>query len=462
MPLKALIIRLSLVMNNQGRQLFHQNKKMRIKKLASKRILTMAVLYLVVYGAFMENTHAKSEPRANIGVSKEVPVLLLTSNSFNAKKRSSFTVAGKKEHIKRGLTIIHFTANQKFEYNTFDTHGSEEASKQLVEILSSLQKDGAYFAVLAHDSAAKSLLKQSQKLATMGFIKLSTLKSRQAYVMHNLEGIIIEKVDDTTASMTLPVKKRLADHKIYFPKQAYDFEPRNDRYIAHAGGEVNGIKSTNTKDALDQNYKKGFRLFELDIIETSDGKLVAAHDWRMWSRFTDYTGTLPPTHAEFMKEKIYGDYTTLDMEGINTWFAEHPDATLVTDKVNDPIAFADAFIDKNRLIMELFSIMAVEKASQQRINAMISHKAFFGIKGDKLNFLMVNNVKFVAISRRAIIKNKELLLQLQKEGIRVYVYHVNFDEGKDEHYVQENEIGIVYGMYADKWVFDPKDQKLSK
>jgi hypothetical protein len=26
--------------------------------------------------------------------------------------------------------------------------------------------------------------------------------------------------------------------------------------------------------------------------------------------------------------------------------------------------------------------------------------------------------------------------------------------GKDEKYVQENEIGLVYGMYADKWVFD--------
>ncbi len=443
-------------------RLFHKFKEMKEGKLASKRILTMAVLYVALYGAFMETLHAKPDASSNIEVSIEAPGLLLTSYSFNAQKKSSFTVAGQKESINRGLTIIHFNANQKFEYKTFDTHGSEEDSKRLVAILSSLQKDRAFFAVLAHDSAAKSLLKQSQKLATMGFPKLSILKSRQAYVMHNFEGRIIEKVDDTSASMSLVIPKKIVDHKIYFPKIVYDFEPSNDRYIAHAGGEVNGIKSTNTKDALDQNYKKGFRFFELDIIETSDGKLVAAHDWGMWSRFTDYGGTLPPTLAEFMKEKIYGDYTTLDMEGINKWFAEHPDATLVTDKVNDPIAFADTFIDKNRLIMELFSVMAVEKASQQGINAMISHKSFFGIKGDKLNFLTVNNVKYVAVSRRAIAKNKELLLQLKKQGIRVYVYHVNFDEGKDEKYVQENEIGIVYGMYADKWVFDSNDQKLSK
>jgi len=414
------------------------------------------------YGFFIEKANAKSEAVSNTEVSNESPQLILTSNSFNAQKRSSFTMFGQKEHVKRGLTLIHLNSSQKFEYRTFDTHGSEEASKQLIEVLSQMQKDKAVFAILAHDSAAKSLQKQKEKLTKMGFTLLSALKSRQAYIMHNFKGQIFENIDDTTVSINLTIPKKIMDKEIYFPKITYQFEPSNDRYIAHAGGEVDGHKSTNSKAALDQNYKKGFRLFELDIIETSDGKLVAAHDWNMWSRFTDYTGELPPTLAQFKKENIYGDYETLDMDGINKWFAEHPDAILVTDKVNDPKAFANAFIDRNRLIMELFSVMAVEKASQQGINVMISHKPFFGIKGDKLNFLKVNNVKYVAISRRAIAKNKELMLQLKKEGIKVYVYHVNFDEGKDEKYVQENEIGIVYGMYADKWVFDPYNQKLSK
>jgi cytochrome oxidase Cu insertion factor (SCO1/SenC/PrrC family) len=56
-----------------------------------------------------------------------------------------------------------------------------------------------------------------------------------------------------------------------------------------------------------------------------------------------------------------------------------------------------------------------------------------------------------------VARNAELLKKLQKQGIKVYVYHVNFDPGKDEKYVQENEIGLVYGMYADKWAFDPGD-----
>ncbi len=230
--------------------------------------------------------------------------------------------------------------------------------------------------------------------------------------------------------------------KQFISKRDYEFTPNINRYIAHAGGEVNGIKSTNSKNALDENYKKGFRIFELDIIETSDGKLVATHDWSMWARFTDFTGALPPTHAQFMKQKIYGDYITMDMEGINAWFKKHPDATLVTDTVNDPIAFAEAFIDKDRLLMELFSVMAVEKASEHGIPGLISQEPLLAIQDDKINFLQVPTVTYVALSTRIIASQKKLMLHLKARGITVYVYHVNFDPGKDDPYVQDTKFGL--------------------
>lgn len=388
--------------------------------------------------------------------------LVLESNSFNAKKRSKFSVAGQIEQVERGLTLIHFHTPDKYEFKTFDTHSDPQQAAKMMELLWNMQKNKAYFAILAHDSAAKSLNAETAKLKKMGFIQLSELQSRQAFIAHNLNGGIVEKTDGLSISVEISIPATISDNQIYFPRIKYDFEPSNDRYIAHAGGEINGVKSTNSKQALDANYKKGFRLFELDIIETSDGKMVAAHDWNMWSRFTDFKGTLPPSHAEFMKHKIYGDYSTLDMKGINDWFTAHPDATLVTDKLNDPIAFANAFVDKNRLLMELFSLMAVEEASKNGINAIISQVPLMAIKGDKLNYLAVNNVKHVALSRRILASNTDLMLKLREQGVRVYVYNVNFDPGKDEKYVQENEIGLVYGMYADKWVFDTKKNTLSK
>ncbi len=418
-----------------------------------------SVIYLVsliTFSGAINKGFARTVHNPVSNTSQAVEQILLNSYSFAAKERSSFSMGDLTEKTERGLTVIHFNTDKTFEYRTFDTHSSEEAAADLLAVLRRMMKNKSLFAVLAHDSAAKSLTDQTGTLFKMGLLKLSTLKSRQAYIMHNFKGAIYEAVDDLTVSETLSVPINTSDDNIYFPKIQYEFEPNNNRYIAHAGGEVNGIKSTNTKNALDQNYAKGFRLFELDIIETSDGHWVAAHDWNMWARFTDYGGTLPPSHGEFRKHKIYGDYSTMDFEAINSWFAAHPDAILVTDKVNDPLAFAEAFVDKNRLIMELFSLMSVEEASKNGIQTMISQEPLMAIKGDKLNYLAVNDIKYVALSRRIIASQTKLLLQLRDQGIKVYVYNVNFDAGKDEKYVQENEIGLVYGMYADKWLFDPE------
>ncbi|MDT0607538.1 interleukin-like EMT inducer domain-containing protein [Croceitalea rosinachiae] len=399
-------------------------------------------LSITLFISFFQETIAQKE------------TLIINSNGFNAKKRSSFNIGGIEEKVERGLTLIHFNSSKKHEFKGFDTYGSEEALDELVTHIQKMLAQKTTFAILAHDSAVKGSLSKSKELIQMGLVQLSSLKSRQAYVMYAINGQLKEVVDDLSVEESISIPDNISDNQIYFPRITYEFEPSNDRYIAHAAGEVNGIKSTNSKEALDENYKKGFRLFELDIIKTSDGKLVAAHDWKMWSRFTDYGGSLPPSHSEFMKHKIYGDYTTLDMTGINQWFATHPDAILITDKLNDPVAFAEAFVDKSRLIMELFSMMSMDEASREGINIMISQDPLFALKGDKMNYLKVNNIKYAAVSRRIIRNQTKLLLELKKNDIKVYVYNVNFDPGKDEKYVQENEIGLVYGMYADKWVFD--------
>ena len=71
-------------------------------------------------------------------------VLTLESNSFNAKKRSKFSIAGQTEQTERGLTLIHFHSNEKFEFRTFDTHGDPQQAAKMTDILWALQKNKAY------------------------------------------------------------------------------------------------------------------------------------------------------------------------------------------------------------------------------------------------------------------------------------------------------------------------------
>lgn len=230
----------------------------------------------------------------------------------------------------------------------------------------------------------------------------------------------------------------------------------SQRFIAHAGGSINGKVYTNSLEALEVNYKKGFRLFELDIVETLDGHFVAAHDWEYWKKISGYKGSIPVTEKKFKEQKLFGMYKPLGMAEINQWFKEHQDAILVTDKVNKPKAFSELFVDKNRLMMEVFSMIDYEQAKKAGIRAaLVSENILNEMQGDIASDFVKKGVTHVAISRQSIEFRKNLLKQLKNNNIKVYVFHVNFEEGKDEEHVLDYELDHVYGMYADYWPANP-------
>jgi len=233
------------------------------------------------------------------------------------------------------------------------------------------------------------------------------------------------------------------------------YQNDTNRYIAHAGGMIDNLTYTNSLEALNVNYTKGFRLFELDIIKTTDGKFVAAHDWEHWAKIANYKGNLPVTNEEFLKHKIFGTYTPMDMKKINTWFKEHKDAILITDKINEPKEFSEIFVDKKRLMMELFSLEAVKEGIEAKIkSSMPAQNVVDALEGDKVEKLKQLGVGNIAVSRRYIAPNIKLLKELKENNIKTYVYHLNIDLGKDENYVVKYELDNIYGIYADNWNFE--------
>jgi hypothetical protein len=224
------------------------------------------------------------------------------------------------------------------------------------------------------------------------------------------------------------------------------------RYIAHAGGEIDGYTYTNSLEALNYSYELGFRSFEIDFVEDKNGKILGAHDWEHWAQLTGCDSTLPVTEEHFLTHQVFDKFTPMSMDMINQWFAEHPDAILVTDKINSPKKMASQFVDKSRLMMELFSFDAIEEAKECGVEFMMSENVLNSIEGDKLQFLIENDIEYLAVSRRIIKDYEKLFVQCKKKGIKIFVFNVNFDEGKDEEYVYYNELQYVYGMYADKWI----------
>ena len=79
----------------------------------------------------------------------------------------------------------------------------------------------------------------------------------------------------------------------------------NAPLVAHAMGQIDDRTGTNSLEAFQANYAKGYRLFECDLAMTSDSRVVLRHDWSAGVQ----EGVDPehiPTAEEFQQIPIYG------------------------------------------------------------------------------------------------------------------------------------------------------------
>ena len=205
----------------------------------------------------------------------------------------------------------------------------------------------------------------------------------------------------------------------------------NDIFIAHAGGIIDGFTYTNSLEALNKNYNLGINHFELDLNLTSDNKIVAVHDWQSWTKRTKYSGSIPPTLKVFLENKIDKKFSPLGEKEILNWFMEHPDSTLVTDKLDDPLIIMKTFKKiENNIIMELFTENSINKAFDNNFSKiLISERIIFRNNFSKnfLDYLLSKkNVPYgFAVSKKAIYENPEFFKIAKSLGFKVYVYGIN-------------------------------------
>ncbi len=103
--------------------------------------------------------------------------------------------------------------------------------------------------------------------------------------------------------------------------------------IAHAGGGLNGQTYTNSLQALDSSYQKGFRYFEIDLIWTKDDRLVCLHDWgKTAQRLWGYEGGEPVTLEVFNAlVDSRPEITSCTLDSLNQWMRRHPGTFIITD-----------------------------------------------------------------------------------------------------------------------------------
>ncbi|MFH2203956.1 MAG: sulfatase-like hydrolase/transferase [Elusimicrobiota bacterium] len=224
---------------------------------------------------------------------------------------------------------------------------------------------------------------------------------------------------------------------------------RPPKWIAHAGGAVNGEIYTNSLEALEQSYhQRGHRFFELDFELAADGRYVLLHDWqKTYSRLfgrRDRVGA-----DEFVKLKMRGGLTPLTPDALLRWLTAHPQAQIVTDVKNDNHRALNTLWRQNpeligRFIAQIYRLSEYRKVRYLGYDRIILTLYRSGASDEQvLTFAENNELYAVAMPVQRALES-DLAQRLSAMGIFVYAHTVN-DEKLAERLAQRG----VRGFFTD-------------
>ena len=187
--------------------------------------------------------------------------------------------------------------------------------------------------------------------------------------------------------------------------------------VAHAGGNIDSLTYTNSREAVEHAIACGVKFIELDIVISPEGEPLAFHS------SDDMIDTIyscdPPHIGEFTAAPLRGKngktYTPLTWREINEIFLSHPDLTFVVDKTDDPDVLGKYFPKlKKRMIVECFSMERYKEVTRAGFKqAILSEEAITpgAIIAQDLKHLFNKNeprVNLVATERDTYNKNRSL------------------------------------------------------
>ena len=113
----------------------------------------------------------------------------------------------------------------------------------------------------------------------------------------------------------------------------------SERYIIHAGGRVYNYMDksyysyTNSKEAMNNCYNEGHRLVEFDLMLSSDRRWICAHNSQQGG-ILGFDENSIPTEREFLNNKIFGCFSTMNIDDLAMFMRDHVDLYVIVDVKN--------------------------------------------------------------------------------------------------------------------------------
>lgn len=165
------------------------------------------------------------------------------------------------------------------------------------------------------------------------------------------------------------------------PKAGYTPQFRWEEYtvIAHALGAVDGMTYLNSKESFIENYEKGYRLFEVDLTETSDGVWVCRHSWNEAMGQWEEDGKKILSSEEFINAPIYGKYTPMTLYDLFVLLKDYPDAFVMLDSKQYSIRNYQKTLEDYCEYIEIAAEAGAEEVLQQLIPEIYNEAMYPGV-----------------------------------------------------------------------------------
>lgn len=209
-----------------------------------------------------------------------------------------------------------------------------------------------------------------------------------------------------------------------------------ESYIAHGGG-IGSFTYTNSLEAvIDSIYNQGFRFVEIDFLETTDGKLVGAHDWRSFRELTGLSGEGPLSSSEIRKAKIKGRYSPIFAEDLRDLMLKQEDFFVVTDKIRNYRLISKELPQLNRVIVEVFDLLSYVRA----VNEGIEYPAFSLRAPSDIELVKKYRFPIVTIQADKFFDSEEnirLVQQLHNEGVTIFLAWATYLKKDDPTWIRK-------------------------
>lgn len=221
-----------------------------------------------------------------------------------------------------------------------------------------------------------------------------------------------------------------------------------EKYIAHAGGRIDGETYTNCMDAMELSYDKGYRFIEVDFEWTTDEEPVLLHSWDGFVEKFFGAEREPHSYEEFESFTMMKGWTHLTLEGLAQWMEEYDDVYIVTDIKEDNMKLLRIINErhpeiKDRIIPQIYYMDELRHAEYHGYeNIIYTLYKSSNTEDEIVDFIKHNNLLAVTMPVERL--NDDFVRKIKDTGSFIYTHTIN-----DEAQAMKLEEKGVDGFYTD-------------